>query len=207
MEKEKYYLDYLKKTDRFPQSVYHKAKHAMASKMFNSITPGSKVLDAGCGIGNITGKYCDEYSIFGVDEQSDAIEYCQNTYSGKYVQADLSALPFEDNFFDLILFLDAIEHLDKPIFALKELSRVLKPKGSILICTMNYGSPLWLILEHTWHRFFGGTCKPYSKNVHPTQYTEKLLRQHCNIYFKEIPMQKRIMNMELFYIGKKAPEK
>jgi len=198
-----YYLEYLKKTDKFPQSVYHKVKHDIAGSMFGLLAPQALVLDAGCGIGNITAKYCPGYTIIGIDEQFSSIEYCKQNCAGKYIQSSLYNVPFKDNVFDSIFFLDAIEHLKDPLLALKELARVLKPKASILICTMNYASPLWLILENTWHRFFAGSCKPYSKDVHPTPYTEKILKQHCNNFFKEIRLEKRIMGMELFYIGKK----
>jgi len=203
MNKKEYYFEYLKKTNFFPQSLYHKAKHSMVKKMFESISVGSLVLDAGCGIGNITQKYCNKYSIVGIDEQLSSIQYCHNFHRGKYVQASLYNIPFSDNSFDLILFLDAIEHFTQPVMALKELARVLKPEAHILICTMNYASPLWMILGNTWHNLFGGSCKPYSKDVHPTQYTTEILRQHCSEVVEEVSLQKYIMNMELFYLGRK----
>lgn len=202
-DNQKYYIEYLKRTDRLPQSIYHKAKHDMVRKMFDVLPFGSLALDAGCGIGNVTGKYCDRYSIVGIDEQLSAVQYCRNSCGGQYMQAALYSLPFQDNKFDLILFLDTIEHLTDPILTLKELARVLKPGARILICTINYASPLWLILENTWHRLFGGRCKPYSRQVHPTRYTPSLLRQHCKEFFKEVILQKRIMGMELFYVGRK----
>jgi len=198
-----YYLEYLKKTDKFPQSIYHAAKHDMIKEVLEHIPTGSFILDAGCGIGNMTGKYCATYSIVGIDEQLSAVQYCRKFYHGTYMQASLYDIPFSDSTFDAVLFLDAIEHFTRPIDALKELARVLKPGGLILVCTMNYASLLWFILENTWHRFFGGTCKPYSKNVHPTQYTPSILRRHCEGLFEEIYRKTRIMNMEIFYLGKK----
>lgn len=203
MDNQEYYFEYLKKTEKLPRSVYHKVKHNMVGSMFGLLSQEALVLDAGCGIGNVTAKYCQGYSIFGIDEQFSSIEYCKKNCTGKYVQSSLYNIPFKDNVFDLILFLDAIEHLTDPLLVLKELARVLKPKANILICTMNCASPFWLILENTWHRFFGGSCKPYLKDVHPTPYRERMLKQHCNNFFKEIRLEKRIMGMELFYIGKK----
>lgn len=203
MSDQGYYFEYLKKTERFPQSIYHRAKHNMVSQMFLHLAPGALVLDAGCGIGNITAKYCSLYSIVGIDEQSSSIKYCQKHCEGKYLQASLYKIPFRDNVFDLVLFLDAIEHIRDPFEVLEELVRVLKPKAKILICTMNYASPLWTILQNSWHRFFGGSCKPYSKEVHPTPYTEKTLRLHCNKFFQEVCLEKLLMGMELFYIGMK----
>jgi len=203
MDECSYYLEYLKRTSRFPQSIYHVAKQDSVRKVFASIPATSCVLDAGCGIGHITGPYSGRYAIFGIDEQRSAIQYCQAHWKGTYVQASLNKIPFADNFFDLIVFLDAIEHLDKPVTALRELARVLKPGAPILICTMNYASPLWFILEHTWHRFVGGSCKPYSREVHPTHYTSGVLRGHCSGLFEEVFLEERVMGMELLYLGKK----
>ena len=59
MDDKEYYFEYLKKTDKFPQSIYHAAKHDIISEVLERIPLGSSVLDAGCGIGNMTGKYCD----------------------------------------------------------------------------------------------------------------------------------------------------
>ena len=203
MSDQGYYFEYLKRTERFPQSIYHKAKHNMVSEMFLRLTPGALVLDAGCGIGNVTAKYCGLYSIVGIDEQPSSVKYCRHYCSGKYLQANLYKIPFKDNVFDLILFLDAIEHMKDSPVVLEELARVLKPEAKILICTMNYDSLSWIILQNSWHRFFGGSCKPYSREIHPTPYTEKILRLHCNKFFREVSLEKRLMGMELFYIGRK----
>jgi ubiquinone/menaquinone biosynthesis C-methylase UbiE len=204
MAEKKYYIDYLKKTDKFPQSVYHKAKHTVVRNILNGQSEGSLVLDAACGIGNVTSKYCNDYSVVGIDEQLSALQYCCDHHSGKYVRGDLCFLPFANSCFDLILFLDSIEHFANPTFALKELARVLKTGGRIVICTINYNNLLWYILENTWHRFWGGNCKTFSNDVHPTRYNMKLLRLHCDQFFKELSFEKRIMKMELFYIGEKT---
>jgi len=198
-----YYLEYLQRTDRFPQSVYHRAKHALVRDLFAWATPSGRVLDAACGVGNITGKYAVNHQLVGIDEQADAIRICQRNYRGRYLQGTIYQLPFRNESFGLILFLDAIEHFTDPVRALRELSRVLRPGGRILICTINYANPLWFILENTWHRLFAGTCRTYSPEVHPTRYHQRLLRQHCQGLFREVRFERRILMMELFYIGEK----
>ena len=199
-----YYFDYLLDTEKWPRSVYHAAKHRITAKLVLELPVGSRILDAGCGVGNISGRYCDKYQVFGVDEQEKAIAYCRKHYKGKYVKANLyQRLPFADGYFDLILFHDSIEHFIEPKKVLKQLARVLKKGGKIVVSTINYANPMWLLLENTWHRAVGGDCRTYSKEVHPTRYTDKLLRRHCGELLEEVELRKEMLWMELFFVGKR----
>lgn len=49
------------------------------------------------------------------------------------VFADVYNLPFEDNSFDSAILTQVIEHLEKPVVALKEINRILKPGGKLFI--------------------------------------------------------------------------
>jgi SAM-dependent methyltransferase len=53
------------------------------------------------------------------------------------VQANLEALPFEDEAFDLVLCTQVIEHLLDPAAGLGELARVLRPNGTLVLTTDN----------------------------------------------------------------------
>ena len=53
---------------------------------------------------------------------------------------DLASLPFESNTFDFVFCGDIIEHLYNPNHLLKEVSRILKPHGKVLITTPNLGA-------------------------------------------------------------------
>lgn len=197
-----YYFDYLLDTEKWPRSVYHLAKHRITAELVAELAKGSRILDAGCGAGNISGQYCDQYRVYGVDEQAVAIDYCRKHYRGKYVKANLyQRLPFSDRYFDLILFHDSIEHFKEPKKVLKQLARVLKRGGKIVVSTINYANPMWSILENTWHRVMGGDCRTYSKEVHPTRYTDSLLREHCGELFEEMELRKEVLWMELFFVG------
>lgn len=57
----------------------------------------------------------------------------------EFVQADILKLPFKNNFADYILCIDVIEHLkiQNVIPALKEMRRVLKPKGKLALMTID----------------------------------------------------------------------
>ncbi len=54
-----------------------------------------------------------------------------------FVQSDVYSLPFPDNFFDKVLFLEVLEHLDKPSQALTEIKRVLRCGGMLISSTPN----------------------------------------------------------------------
>jgi SAM-dependent methyltransferase len=49
------------------------------------------------------------------------------------IQIHQDRLPFLDNSFDIVISLDYLEHIDKDENCLKEIHRVLKPKGKVLI--------------------------------------------------------------------------
>ena len=102
-----------------------------------------KVLDFGCGRGEIlvqTAKSGAE--AFGVDYASAAIKLSKQSLvksksSAKVFKIEKERLSFFDNFFDVIFLLDVIEHLNPTQLkaVLKELRRVLKPQGRLIIHT------------------------------------------------------------------------
>lgn len=50
---------------------------------------------------------------------------------------EVDPLPFQTAEFDIVLFLDVIEHLTRPHHALSEIRRVLKPNGTLILATPN----------------------------------------------------------------------
>ena len=54
-------------------------------------------------------------------------------------QADLaSALPFDDASFDYVTCIEGLEHLENPFQAMRELARVLRPGGTLVLSVPNY---------------------------------------------------------------------
>lgn len=52
-------------------------------------------------------------------------------------------IPFNDNYFDVVYTTWCFEHLTNPNFGLKEMYRVLKPNGRIILVTDNGSGWLW----------------------------------------------------------------
>jgi len=96
--------------------------------------PGDRVLDAGCGSGRLfTYDVRGRASlIVGVDLSSDV---AQNPNIDWPLRASLTALPFASETFDLIICKHVLEHLAEPEPAFRELARVLRPQGRLLVLT------------------------------------------------------------------------
>lgn len=60
---------------------------------------------------------------------------------------------FEDNSFDAITLFEVIEHLTDPLSLLKEMKRILKPNGVILISTGNHDSFTVRAIGNRWDYF------------------------------------------------------
>lgn len=71
----------------------------------------------------------------------------KNTWNKKWesekcdILSDIASIPLDDNSMDLVTCLEVIEHLPEPIKALKELSRIVKKNGLILISCPNLCIP------------------------------------------------------------------
>ena len=78
----------------------------------------------------------------GIDTSEEAIRWCAEKGLGKVQQGDISALPFGDGQFGLVLATDVIEHVDDDLRAMAEVRRVLAP-GGVAIVTVPAFQSLW----------------------------------------------------------------
>ncbi len=187
----KYYFAEFKKKMKWYKKWYNMNIQRFIDEEIAKLPKTSKILDAGCGDGFVSKSYLDNYEVYGIDIEKEAVDYCTKAYpKGNYSLGDVYNLEFEDNFFDVIIFSQVIEHLYEPEKVLKELYRILKFGGIVLITTPNYDSKLWILIEHTYFRFFGGNCKPYKDDVHPSKYKSEMLKQHLRIYFEDVNIRK-----------------
>jgi SAM-dependent methyltransferase len=95
--------------------------------------PHPRILDVGCGTGaNI--QLLSEFGVAeGVDVSSEALDFCRARGLSRVRQGAAEALPYEDASFDLVTGLDVVEHLDDDVAGLKEMRRVLRPRGRALL--------------------------------------------------------------------------
>ncbi|MFC1632736.1 methyltransferase domain-containing protein [Patescibacteria group bacterium] len=103
----------------------------------------SKILDSGAGDGPMTVYFAQNgfKNITGMDISQKRIDRLneflhKNNLPGKGLTGDVFNHPFEDSAYDVVISSEVIEHLHDPDKALRDMVRVLKPGGTLLLSTM-----------------------------------------------------------------------
>lgn len=107
------------------------------------------VLDLGCGDGaNLRwlkyfskNLWATDYNLLRLERTFDVMK--KNKIDIKIFLADIFSLPFEKNSFDLIFFNHVIEHLEQDLEALRNIYKITKPGGIVILGTPNEGSLAW----------------------------------------------------------------
>lgn len=102
-------------------------------KEFLGKRKGVRLLDVGCGTGIMLKKLIKYGEVFGVDISKFAIEFCKKRTLKKIFLSSATDLQFPDNYFDLVLVLDILEHLEDDLECLEEVKRVLKTDGVLIL--------------------------------------------------------------------------
>ncbi len=154
------------------------------------LKPGFRVLDAGCGTGRhlralagIAG-----LTIVGVDANPEdvrkalkGLQEAPDVACDDYAVMcqDITELPFPDEHFDCVICSEVLEHIPAHEEALRELVRVLKPKGSLVVSVPRYFSErvCWMI-SSDYSNDEGGHIRIYKKR----QLREMLTRQGMSLW-------------------------
>jgi 2-polyprenyl-3-methyl-5-hydroxy-6-metoxy-1,4-benzoquinol methylase len=142
--------------------------------------PTGVLLDIGCGDGAFASRFQElGFTVYGIDLTPDQISIAQRRGLSARVH-DLSSgtLPYPGEFFTVVFAGEVIEHLVDTTSFLKELYRVLKPGGSVILTTPNLASfenrvRLFLGMYPAWveYRLEGG-------QGHVRAYTPGILKRH-----------------------------
>jgi SAM-dependent methyltransferase len=111
-----------------------------------------QILDAGCGTGYDI--QCltqhENADVVGLDISQDALSFCQKRGIRQLVCGNGTLFPFPESSFDIVLALNIIELIQDDRTALKELARILKPGGTLIILTVAYRF-LWSFHNDVYH--------------------------------------------------------
>ena len=109
------------------------------------LPPNTRILDAGCGSGRNMVELAAFGTVTGLELAPASIEAARARGVGEVVGGSLAEMPFEDASFDLAGCFDVLEHLEDDLAALRELRRVVRPGGRMLVTVPAYP---WLWSNH-----------------------------------------------------------
>jgi dolichol-phosphate mannosyltransferase len=124
---------------------------------------GGVVLDIGCGSSRIIQ---DLPGAIGMDILLPKLRFLQVQHS-RLVQGNIFDLPFPADTFDAVICSEVIEHIPDHPAALAEITRILRPGGTLILGTPDYGRWLWWVLEWIYGKVLPGAYA----HEHITRYT------------------------------------
>jgi len=128
---------------------------------------GPDLLDIGCAQGFFLFNACKAgYTGKGVEMSQEAVEYARNEFG-----LDVEAQPFEElrfgaTRFDVVTLWQVLEHVPYPLMMLREVHRILRPGGLVVVSTPNIGGIPAKILRKKWWDI---------KRLHINQFATKTL--------------------------------
>ncbi|QEO15931.1 methyltransferase domain-containing protein [Agromyces intestinalis] len=136
---------------------------------------GASVLDVGCGPGTITvdlARRLPAGRVLGIDAsaevvaQASGLAQSSGIVNAEFRTGDAYALDLPDDSVDIVHAHQVLQHLSRPVDALREWRRVLRPGGVLAVRDVDYGGVIWspasagltrwLELYRDVHRWNGG---------------------------------------------------
>ena len=195
------------RTDR-AETADHMARYGFAATHARGMT-----LDLGSGVGYgaaIIAAAPSVQFLIAFDISSRALAFGKASYSESisFVAGDAGALPFSTDSLDSVVCLEAIEHVPDPERVLKEIARVLRPEGLLIISTPNRWttSPLYRRPANPYHvlEWYPGSFKKLvsrhfdvqevlGQSWHPVGITWQALRRNTRVRVKGVLGRLRLL--------------
>ena len=100
--------------------------------------PGARVLDVGCGVGQVVARLTEAgYEAHGADVSEPNIARARK-FSDRCQLYDGKRLPYSDHYFASVGALNVLEHVDEPEAFLGELARVAAVDGRVVVSSPNF---------------------------------------------------------------------
>src|SRR6202030_4757886 len=144
------------------------------------VGPGDRLLDLGCGFGRHAFEAARRgASVVALDAGPEEVGQVRGTlgamveaadlaadHPATAVQGDALALPFPDGRFDRVIASEVLEHIPDDVAAMSELSRVLRPGGTIAVTVPRCGPEAinWALSDE-YHDTPGGHVRIYRRST------------------------------------------
>ncbi|MDD4994894.1 MAG: class I SAM-dependent methyltransferase [Patescibacteria group bacterium] len=152
MRSDVYKLIYTAEKDNWWYRVRRRIVADIISNFFSDHSGALKMLDVGCGTGMLM-KELKKFGVcYGVDNSPLAVNFCKQNFLENVDLGDITNIQFPDNFFDVVICLDVLEHVSDDNKAISELKRVVKKEGIIIIFVPAFNF-LWGWADEAGHHF------------------------------------------------------
>ncbi|WP_019630236.1 methyltransferase domain-containing protein [Actinomadura atramentaria] len=123
-----------------------------AAHLLPHLVPGASVLDVGCGPGTITAGIAERVApgrVVGVDAAEAVLDEAaraareRGATNVEFAVADVHALEYADDSFDVVHAHQVLQHVPDPVGALREMRRVCRPGGVVAVREADFGGMIW----------------------------------------------------------------
>ncbi|HUR58410.1 MAG TPA: class I SAM-dependent methyltransferase [Opitutaceae bacterium] len=157
---------------------------------------GGKLLEIGCGQGNFLVQASRRgFDVTGVEYSAFACERARANLEGRgrVLHGEIGVLAHESAAYDVCVLCDVIEHVRDPAAFLREIKRLLRPGGAILVVTPSLDSWSARALRSRWMEY---------KAEHLFYYARETIRQQlAGAGFGDISLHRGVKKLSLEYIA------
>lgn len=170
-----YYQEGIKKN--ILQRLWHRNKlNNVVSAIKSKYTNPLSILDVGSASGWFLSELKKEFKnseCVGIDTYKAAINYGKKKYKNiKLVRTDAHKIPFKENTFEVIVCCEVLEHVEEPEIVIKEMRRILKKNGTLIV-EIDTGNWLFKLIWYFWTNLRKGVWR--DSHIHSFS-VEKLKR-------------------------------
>lgn len=158
------------------------------------VPKGAAVLDVGCGTGFILEKLQDDYDVYGLDHAEIAVNYCHERGLTSVKQGLLGEETFNGKKFQLVSFLDVIEHIEDDLAVVSIAKSYLSDTGYLMI-TVPAFQFLWSAHDEIHHHKRRYTKDSLTNLLERAGYTVRYMTYFNTLLFPMIALIRAVGNL------------
>jgi len=133
---------------RFEKERVQLRDFARTRDLLNRLHPGQgKIVEVGSSCGFLLKEFKDEgWQVLGIEPDRNACRHAVQQLGIEAINSVLEAARLPDESADVVVMLHVIEHLADPVSTLREIHRILKPGGHLVVETPRYDTLMFRLL-------------------------------------------------------------